>query len=269
MKQFYLFTLLCIFSLSSFSQQGYHLGLQHNSGSNFTVVARPNFNSSGNTDVSNIGFTLMLPTGNYDIINESSELPGRIWSVQQYDGTTLSNAGVGDGTRDAFLITIPPGQSLLAHSTNDIIPLISFDLNNIASSGLIEFLPNNDPINVGLGNVFSSFYQANIDNTTTQDYFLGYITGQDTIILSTLSLPVIENGSFELEIYPNPTSDIINIKSNLKAQSYTIYDLLGKLIGSDTIKDNSINMSHLSSGEYLLVLKFDDNITSTEKIIRQ
>jgi hypothetical protein len=269
MKQFYFFTLLLLFSLSTYSQQGYDFGLQHNSGSNFTVVARPNFNSTGNTDVSNIGFTLMLPTGNYDIVNGTSELPGRIWSIQQYDGTTLNNAGVGDGTRDAFLITIPPGQSLLTHSANDIIPLVSFDLNNIPTNGLMEILPNNDPINIGLGNVFSSFYQANIDNTTTQDYFLGYITDQDTIILSTLSLTDIKNDSFELEIYPNPTSDIVYIKSNLKAQSYTIYDLLGKLISSDLIKNNRVNTRHLSSGEYLLVLNFGNNISSTEKIIKQ
>lgn len=269
MKQFYLFTLLFLFSLSTYSQQGYDFGLQHNSGSNFTVVARPNFNSTGNTDVSNIGFTLMLPAGSYDIINETSELPGRIWSVQQYDGTTLSNAGVGDGSRDAFLITIPPGQSLLTHMTNDIIPLISFDLSAVPNSGLIEFLPNNDPINITLGNVFSSFYQANIDNTTTQDYFIDYIAGQASIVLSTLSLPNVQNNHFELEVYPNPTSDVVHIKSSVKAKSYSIYDLLGKLISSDKIKDNSIDMSHLSSGEYLLVLKFEGNISSTEKIIRQ
>ena len=44
-------------------------GIVNTSGYNFKIVAIPDFDSTGNTDVSNIGFTLMLPAGAADAMN--------------------------------------------------------------------------------------------------------------------------------------------------------------------------------------------------------
>ena len=56
-----------LLTFSGFSQ-GYQFGIVHNSDYNFSIVAVPDFDAT-NTDVSDIGFALMLPAGDADIIN--------------------------------------------------------------------------------------------------------------------------------------------------------------------------------------------------------
>jgi len=73
----------------------------------------------------------------------------------------------------------------------------------------------------------------------------------------------------KLSIYPNPTSDMITIKSmiEIKNDEYNIYDLLGKKIDTK-INNNQINVSELMKGIYLLKIQIDNNILET-KFIKQ
>ena len=71
-------------------------------------------------------------------------------------------------------------------------------------------------------------------------------------------------------IYPNPASHLLHVNPNfgtLKA-TYRIINLLGKVITSGTIKNNSINISTLKNGIYLLELT-DEEETFTQKFIKQ
>lgn len=55
-------------------------------------------------------------------------------------------------------------------------------------------------------------------------------------------------------IYPNPTSDYLNILSkNIRVEESSIYDLSGKLILQT--KEQSMNVKHLPSGAYLISIK--------------
>ncbi|WP_353778871.1 aryl-sulfate sulfotransferase [Winogradskyella sp. 3972H.M.0a.05] len=76
---------------------------------------------------------------------------------------------------------------------------------------------------------------------------------------------------FELNpvsLYPNPTKDFISIESNITINSYEIYDLLGKKIASNELINNSINVSDLNSGMYILNLYSDSGKTS-KRIVKQ
>ena len=57
----------------------------------------------------------------------------------------------------------------------------------------------------------------------------------------------------ELSIYPNPTSDILNIEGNLKIEKVVIYDLLGRNILeiSPMVEKTQIDMNGLKAGVYL------------------
>lgn len=60
-----------------------------------------------------------------------------------------------------------------------------------------------------------------------------------------------------ISIYPNPTSDFLNIKTeNIKVKSSTIYDLSGKQIFST--QDSSIDVGFLPSGVYVIVIKTEN-----------
>lgn len=70
-----------------------------------------------------------------------------------------------------------------------------------------------------------------------------------------------------VEIYPNPTSDFLQIKTACKAITYSLIDMTGKtcLTGNAT----QINVKTLSSGIYIIQVYNSNNIIHTEKIIIQ
>ncbi len=69
-----------------------------------------------------------------------------------------------------------------------------------------------------------------------------------------------------LNIYPNPTKGEINIKTDKKIKSSTVFDLSGKVL----LQSNSekVNINSFTKGTYLLKVEFADGSTKTEKVIK-
>lgn len=80
----------------------------------------------------------------------------------------------------------------------------------------------------------------------------------------------VSQGSKEnisVEIYPNPTSDFLQIKTTCKSFTYALIDMTGKLcLNGDTSK---IDIKTLSSGLYIIQIYNSNTIIHTEKIIIQ
>ncbi len=253
MKHLYLFILYL--SIPSFLwSQDYKFGIVHNGGYSFSIGAVPNFNGN-NVDISDMGFALMLPEGNVNITNLST-FNGRPWSITEVTAAQLSGLGLGDGTRDLFALNLPPGQTILSHNNGSAIILLSFELTNMPDSGLLEFLSNSDTIAIGLGGVADSFFNANIDNSSTQNYFGGFLSGLENFSLETLSIPETELNLNELKVFPNPASHIVSITSGTPILDVQLYDVLGKEI-SILLIDNSFSVNELSNGMYLLHITTD------------
>lgn len=268
MKKNYLLLSLLLLSYVYSYAQSYEFGLVHNSGYNFKVVAIPDFTSTGNTDISDIGFTMVLPAGAVDITNQNSLLAGRTWSVQQFDTAFLTGQGLGDGTKDVFLFNNPPGQSLVSHNSGDQIDLVSFDITNMPTTGEIVFLLNSDPMAMGAGGVLDSFYNSNIDGSSTQDYFSGIASGQDSFMFSTLSVDEAVVASSKINIYPNPAKGIVKIQSPIGMTdiSIEVFDNAGKQITMQLSPENTIDVSNIASGLYLITITSND-IKTTKKLI--
>lgn len=83
------------------------------------------------------------------------------------------------------------------------------------------------------------------------------------------SVSGINQGTIELEVWPNPTTGTINIEGNFAADKtiVTISDMSGRTI-SKMKYDNSIDVSGLSSGVYLLTIQ-DDKHIATRVITKQ
>jgi len=81
------------------------------------------------------------------------------------------------------------------------------------------------------------------------------------------------NEDLGIQIYPNPINGLLTIHSNTKVVngSFIIYNLLqqpvlfGKLDGSGT---NKIETASLADGAHVLVVKQEENIIFTDKIIK-
>ena len=86
------------------------------------------------------------------------------------------------------------------------------------------------------------------------------INFDDLELTSTVSTTEIEN--IEMDIYPNPTNNVLNIKSDLKyiGTNYSVIDNSGKVVLTGLITSNltTINTEILSEGIYLLTA--GDNI---------
>ena len=62
-----------------------------------------------------------------------------------------------------------------------------------------------------------------------------------------------------INIYPNPVSDYINIKSSLLIDQIHLFDYTGKLILTQqpTDQNEMINVQSLNKGSYIIVLQID------------
>lgn len=88
-------------------------------------------------------------------------------------------------------------------------------------------------------------------------------------------LQTLSNESFSLnpdksslQIFPNPTKDIVQIKHNSKIDKITILDSLGKEILIQTQKNNELNVENLSKGLYFIEI-FTENVKFYRKLVKE
>ena len=84
------------------------------------------------------------------------------------------------------------------------------------------------------------------------------------------ALSVSEIALSDVKIFPNPTSDILYIKSGARVDKVTIYNMLGQNVHESTFYTNdvSVNISNLNGGMYTAIVSSDGK-ESTYKIIKQ
>jgi hypothetical protein len=71
------------------------------------------------------------------------------------------------------------------------------------------------------------------------------------------SLTVIDETLSDLVMYPNPTENILNFatSADISNKVVTVFDITGKKIFSSKLLNNSIDVSHLNSGMYMIRLE--------------
>lgn len=195
------------------------------------------------------------------------------------EGTTITQTQVGDYVH--YLIRFENTGTANAQNivVKDIIDTSKFDMSSlvalngshnfvarITNPNTIEFifeniqLPFDDANNDGyvsfkiktkstlnLGNSFSN--TANI----YFDYNHPIITNTyTTSVQNVLATAETNKENNLISIYPNPVRDILNIQSKNEIIKAEIYDAAGRIISSTNVKGNSIPVSELSKGNYIL-----------------
>ena len=90
-------------------------------------------------------------------------------------------------------------------------------------------------------------------------------------ILNTVNINDYEMANWEVEIYPNPSANILNVDikgcENQKIK-YTIINYSGKIIKQENkfMKEMTLNIEDLKQGNYYLILEQNNNIISKEFI---
>lgn len=89
-----------------------------------------------------------------------------------------------------------------------------------------------------------------------------------TLTVVSSSLAVNDNvKKINLSIYPNPTTDVLNIKTQDKIVEVSVYDVTGKAINTKLI-DGKINVNQLLKGNYILRITTDKAVYQ-EKFIKK
>lgn len=251
------------------AQDGYTYTFQHNGAYNFTVQAVPN--TSSNTFaplVQSYGFTIIVPDGVTIDTGSATSLGGGA-SATFFDGTNVGMPSI-----DGYLITETLGSPATypAPSTATNTNVYTFTVNGSPTSGTIYILENNSALANSV-TPLKSFKQADmIDDGTTVfvnvvDPNSAAVSGMSTFNFNTLS--VEETNELDtLSLYPNPASDIVKIitPEGVNNIEIEIYDNSGKLIHLQLSEENTIDVSNIASGLYLVTITSDD-LKITKKLI--
>lgn len=85
---------------------------------------------------------------------------------------------------------------------------------------------------------------------------------------SNASLNVKDVKTIDVNIYPNPTTDFVNIKSKEDVASMTLFSMDGKKL-TEVYKENRVDLSSYSTGVYFLSIVLKDGTTFKHKIIKK
>jgi len=111
-------------------------------------------------------------------------------------------------------------------------------------------------------NVDGTWYSSN----TVGSVMMRPIVGQEFV--PTAVTQIIKNSSVQVELFPNPTSDLLYVESKEIFKECRIYSIQGSLQGTDLIKNNTLDISHLQPGNYILVLIDSKGNSISKKIYK-
>jgi|GEM_PF-2895442 len=168
------------------------------------------------------------------------------------DNTTI---GIGTGFHLPSSVVSKDNYLYIADTGNDAIKRMNIDGSNI--------------ITIGSGFSKPEGICLNADGTKL---FVAD-TGNNLVKIITLPDTTLETNEIteqpKIQIYPNPATDFINIKSTAKIRSAEIFDMSGKTVKSiNRITDGKIAVSELVKGTYLLQIQTEKG-TETLKFIKK
>ena len=142
---------------------------------------------------------------------------------------------------------------------NSNIYLLNYDSIRISSNNGASFIAMTGTIN-GLNNL-------HILSSTS-----GYCLGQSGKIFKLGSTTAIIESYISLNqinIFPNPANNYINIDGDLSIANYQIKNTLGQSIKSDNFTNQSIDLSSMENGIYFIILTTSDNKLISKKILKE
>lgn len=283
MKKQLLYILLFLLGSMTMTAQSYQYGLVqdfNNTGENYeyTFVIVPDF-ANGAVEVGSVNITISISTGN--TLTSFTQINGSNWQENTaFTATVLNSFTAGDGTRDlwTFSRTSSSQLTIASHTVGEQIPLFSFVVDNMPTTGDITLTENTDAVIVDLstntGGAFdlSNSFGADIDGVpiTDTDYYGGNAAGLITYDLMDPLLSVDEVDALNsITISPNPAIDQFQISGITKKVTVSIYNINGQQLKESSILANEVvDITNISSGVYFVKLILDD-ASKTFKIVKR
>ena len=128
-------------------------------------------------------------------------------------------------------------------------------------------LDNNGDLIVGgyFGSTLFGGTDLQIQNTgPDSDFFIAKYQPQDTGV--GINEASVLNA---LKVYPNPTTGMLNLQSQVALTSYTLCDLQGRVVKQGNIESNQVDLSRLESGVYVLGVRGVNGGVRNFKVVRE
>lgn len=111
---------------------------------------------------------------------------------------------------------------------------------------------------------------ANDQECDTSLPFLGWCKDETAIYSEDCILGIEDKTTFKYTLYPNPVQNILRFynSSNTGITSVKLLDVLGRLVMEEKGDVNQIDVSHLNSGLFLVIIETDEGVL-TKKIIKE
>ncbi|MCF2219983.1 T9SS type A sorting domain-containing protein [Chryseobacterium sp. PS-8] len=210
------------------------------------------------------------------------------------EGTSITQAKVGDyvhyvirfentGTANAQNIVVKDEIDTSKFDLSTLIPLNSSHnfITRTTSPNTVEFIFENIQLPYAAGNNggYVSFKiktksTLNIGDSFSNtakiyfDYNAPIVTNTyTTTVQNVLSTSEMVSKNNEVSIYPNPVKEVLNIQSKNEIVKAEIYDASGRILSSASVKENSMNVSELAKGNYIIKLSTKDK-TFVQKFIK-
>ncbi|WP_299434421.1 T9SS type A sorting domain-containing protein [uncultured Aquimarina sp.] len=286
MKKQLLSLAILLLTTITISAQSYQYGLVqdfNNTGEiyEYTFVVVPDF-ANGAVSVGSVNITISISTGN--TLSNFTQINGTNWaSNTNFTAMVLNGFTAGDGTRDLWTFSREASVALgiASHTAGQQIPLFSFVVANMPTTGDITLTENTDAIIVDLaansGGSFdlSNFFGADIDGVPITDTNF-YGANAAGLITYDLMDPLLNVGEVDdtlgnIKISPNPVVTSFTIQgATSQIDEVKIFDINGGLvkeIATDVINE-AISVKDLSAGVYFVQLS-SQGAVSAVKLVKQ
>ncbi len=183
-------------------------------------------------------------------------------------GWILDNNGVVRGTTNGgtswtTLATIPQSNGIVyvPGTANTLVAVGNGDGSNISYNGGSTWTPIENT------NAFVSVAALNSTAIWGGGFSATPTSGGIYKLAGILAVNDVKPNEGQIAVYPNPATDVLNIRYKGKLSGVSVYDLSGKrmVINTDI---NSVDVSSLQAGVYMLVVE-TDNGKFSEKIIKK
>lgn len=211
------------------------------------------------------------------------------------EGTTITQTQVGDYVH--YLIRFENTGTANAQNivVKDVIDTSKFDISSLValngSHNFVARITNPNTVEFIFENIQLPFDDANNDGyvsfkiktkstlnlgdsfSNTARIYFDYnhpiITNTyTTSVQNVLAIAEANKENTIISVYPNPVRDILNIQSKNEIIKAEIYDAAGRIISSTNVKGNSIPVSELSKGNYILKV-FTRDHAIVQKFIKE
>ena len=158
-----------------------------------------------------------------------------------------------------YSATNSEGATFLAQLNSDGTLDSNFGINGIIRN------ENFDDLNLAFDYIYSedSIITSGLCPSSGGEYrpcLIKYITN-NTLALSTAT-------KSNLSFYPNPVENVLYFQSDEEVNTIKVFDVVGRLIRSKTVYNNSIDISELASGNYVITAE-SANTNYTLKVLKK